>query len=242
LAKKPLWVRWLYRARDWRSRELYRVLRRHVRGEVLDVGGWDFFLTARARGLEFERWVSLDSAAERLAGTDDARLQEVRGDGCALCFAEASFDTALCLQVLEHVLEPLRMVSELGRVLRPGGVAVLLVPQTSTTHLAPHYYGNFSRFWIEAALSRAGLRVLEHRRLGGVWSSMASHLVFFFLQALRMPGMVDPEVRRGPGFYLLLPLMVVWALIALPVTLVLSLGDLGDEPNNHLVVAEKPRG
>lgn len=240
MANKPLWVRLLYAARDLRSRALYRALARHARGRVLDVGGWDFFENARQRGVPFERWVALDSAPERVPAVADARLSAVRGDGCALGFAPASFDTVLCLQVLEHVVEPLRMVAEIGRVLRPGGVAVLLVPQTGTTHLAPAFYGNFSRWWIEAALERAGLAVLEHQRLGGVWSSMASHLVFFFLAALRLPGMGDPEVRRGPLFYLLLPLMVLFALVALPVTLMLSLGDLADEPNNHLVVARKP--
>jgi SAM-dependent methyltransferase len=240
VASKPLWVRLLYAARDLRSRALYRALERHAGGRVLDVGGWDFFERARDRGIRFERWVSLDNQPAHAPARGDARLSLVRGDGCALCFAPASFDTVLCLQVLEHVVEPLRMVAEIGRVLRPGGVAVLLVPQTGTTHLAPAFYGNFSRWWIEAALERAGLAVLEHQRLGGVWSSIAAHHVFFFLQALRLPGMGDPQARRGPLFYLLLPLMVVWALLAIPVTLLLSLGDLADEPNNHLVVAHKP--
>ncbi len=136
-APKPLWLRLLYTARDWRSRAMFDALARHTRGEVLDVGGWDFFLTARRRGFEFERWTTLEPDPARTLAVDDGRVHLVHGDGCAMDFADASFDTVLCIQVLEHVLEPLRMVEEIGRVLRPGGTAVFLIPQTSTTWPRP---------------------------------------------------------------------------------------------------------
>lgn len=236
---KPLWIRALYVARDLRSRALFAALGQHCRGDVLDVGGWDFFLTALQRKLEFEAWTSLEPDTTRSLEVDDPRFKLVHGDGCAMEFADASFDTVLNIQVLEHVPEPLAMVREIGRVLRPGGRAIFLIPQTSTTHLAPHYYGNFSRFWIDHALDAAGLELEDHQPLGGVWSSAASHHVFFFLQALRFEGMSDERVRRGPLFYLLLPFMALWALLSIPVCLLFSLGDLHEEPNNHLVVARK---
>jgi hypothetical protein len=34
--------------------------------------------------------------------------------------------------------------------------------------------------------------------------------------------------------------MFAWVLISLPMCLLLSLGDLAEEPNDHLVVARKP--
>jgi SAM-dependent methyltransferase len=143
------------------------------------------------------------------------------------------------VQVLEHVFEPLRMVEEIGRVLRPGGHAIFLIPQTSTTHLAPHYHCNFSRYWIEQAMPRAGLEIVEQRPLGGRWSSTASHMLYFFLQAFRFDGMSGPEYRRNALFWLMLPFMMLWALVSIPVCLVFSLGDLSEEPNNHLVVARR---
>jgi SAM-dependent methyltransferase len=240
LQSKPLSLRLLYRIRDLRWAKLFDVLGRHCGGQVLDVGGWDFFVTACRRGVRFDRWTCLEKDAGRSLGIDDERFSLIHGDGCDMDFADASFDTVLCVQVLEHVAEPLRMVEEIARVLRPGGKAILLVPQTSTTHLAPHYYGNFSRWWIDEALARFDLKRVEHHRLGGMWSSMASHLFFFFFQAARYEGMSDPEVRRSPAFWLLLPVMVVWALLSIPVCLLLSLGDLREEPNNHLVVVSKP--
>jgi len=49
-----------------------------------------------------------------------------------------------------------------------------------------------------------GARV-EHHRLGGVWSTAASHSFYFFLQSLRVPGMSDLKIRQSMLFYLLFP-------------------------------------
>jgi hypothetical protein len=107
-------------------------------------------------------------------------------------------------------------------------------------HLAPHFHYNFSRYWIFEAMRRAKLEIVEFRELGGVWSSMASHLVYFFLQAARVEGMSDRRIRRSPQFWVLLPVQALFALIAIPICMVLSLGDLSEEPNNHAVVVRKP--
>ncbi len=240
MPQKSLLTRSLYLARDFRSRALFAALRRHSRGDVLDVGGWDFFLTAERKGVAFRTWTTLESEAGRMLSIDHPRLRVVHGDGCAMEFADGSFDTVLDVQVLEHVFEPIRMVAEIGRVLRPGGTAIFLVPQTSTTHLAPAYYYNFSRYWIQEAMRRAGLEIVEHQPLGGVWSSAASHCFYFFLQSFRVAGMSDPACRRNALFYPLFPLMALYALLSLPFCLLLALGDLSEEPNNHLVVARKP--
>lgn len=237
--KGPL-VRLLYAMRDLRSRAVFAALREHAEGDVLDVGGWDFFQTARRKGARFTTWTSVENDPSRHLRLDDPAFRLVHGDGCALGFRDGSFDTVLCLQVLEHVFEPIRMVEEIGRVLRAGGKAIFLIPQTSTTHMAPHYHQNLSRYWIARAMPRAGLEIVEHRPLGGVWSSMASHLFFFFFQAARYRAMSDPAIRRGALFYVLLPFMALFALVALPICLLFGLGDLAEEPNNHLVVARRP--
>lgn len=50
------------------------------------------------------------------------------GDATALCFADASLDAILCLDVLEHVPDFRAALREFARVLRPGGVLLLTVP------------------------------------------------------------------------------------------------------------------
>jgi SAM-dependent methyltransferase len=52
----------------------------------------------------------------------------VRMDVTAIDAAEGTFDVILCNHVLEHVTEDRRAMSELHRVLKPGGWAILQVP------------------------------------------------------------------------------------------------------------------
>jgi SAM-dependent methyltransferase len=59
------------------------------------------------------------------AGLGD-RIEVVRGDAVALAFPEACFDAAVSTQVVEYVPDPDRAITELRRVLRPGGRLVLL--------------------------------------------------------------------------------------------------------------------
>src|SRR5262245_26032117 len=55
------------------------------------------------------------------------------GDAARMEFPDASFDAALSLGVVEHWPEgPGAPLRELGRVLRPGGIALLTVPCLST--------------------------------------------------------------------------------------------------------------
>ena len=125
-------------------------------------------------------------------------------------------------------------------MMKPGGNAIFLIPTTSTMHLAPHFHSNFSRFWIHEVMKRSGLEIVEFHTIGGVWSSMASHLVYFFLQARRTEGMSDPAITRSKVFWLLLPFQALYALVSIPICMLFSLGDLQEEPNNHVVVVMKP--
>jgi hypothetical protein len=76
--------------------------------------------------------------------------------------------------------------------------------------------------------------------LGGFWSSTASRLFYFFPQSMGYASMRVGGARRSLKSTVIWPLMAAYALISIPVCLLLSLGDSPEEPNNHLVVARKP--
>jgi SAM-dependent methyltransferase len=54
------------------------------------------------------------------------------GDGYQLPFAGGSFDVVLLIAVLEHTREPWRILAEARRVLKPGGRAIMVVPNDVT--------------------------------------------------------------------------------------------------------------
>lgn len=83
---------------------------------------------------------------------------------------DASYDCALCLEVLEHVPDPFRAAGEIRRILKDGGVLILSVPHLSRLHDEPHDYFRFTRHGIETILNGAGFAVLEIDRRGGLFS------------------------------------------------------------------------
>ena len=79
-------------------------------------------LGARAFGLEYE----IPRAAQAFARTRDGLI--VAGAGEHLPFADGSFDLVLSNEVIEHVHDDRAAVSEMARVLRSGGRAVIFCP------------------------------------------------------------------------------------------------------------------
>jgi len=56
-------------------------------------------------------------------------LADVKADICDLPFEGNSFDVVLCNHVLEHIEDDLKAIQEIYRVLKPGGYAILQIPQ-----------------------------------------------------------------------------------------------------------------
>jgi SAM-dependent methyltransferase len=55
-------------------------------------------------------------------------LADVHADLCALPFRAAEFDAVICNHVLEHIPDDRAAMQELRRILRPDGIAILMVP------------------------------------------------------------------------------------------------------------------
>ena len=56
-------------------------------------------------------------------------LADVKADICNLPFKDNSYDFILCNHVLEHIPDDTKAMQELYRVLKPGGTAILQIPQ-----------------------------------------------------------------------------------------------------------------
>jgi SAM-dependent methyltransferase len=75
--------------------------------------------------------------------------------GEELPFDDASFDLILCTQVLEHVEDPVAVLSEIHRVLRPGGAALISTHGVFLFHPDPPAAGSDYWRWTHAGLRKA---------------------------------------------------------------------------------------
>lgn len=229
-------------ARNLRSKAVFSALEKYTHGKVLDIGGWNFYSFIKDnQKISFTEWVNLEVEEEKITNLkiEDARYKTIIGNGEKMSFFDNSFDTALNIQVLEHTFEPIKMVSEIGRILKKGGIGIFLIPQTSVLHLPPDHYYNFTKYWIIKAMNLANLEIIELKSQGGLWTTTASHFVHFFLKVGKSKVYSTKEDRRNFLFYILLPFMVIYAVIGVPICLIFGLGDLIEDPNNWLVVARK---
>ncbi len=96
---------------------------------LLDVAcgpGWMLF-EANRRGLQTEG-IDLSQKAVGLAKQHAPQAGVQVADGEHVPFPDASFDYVTCLGSLEHYMHPVQGLNELGRVLKAGGTALVMLP------------------------------------------------------------------------------------------------------------------
>lgn len=86
---------------------------------------------------------------------------------------DASFDAVVCTQVLEHVADPLAVLSELHRVLVPGGRLIATVPFAWEEHEQPYDFFRYTRYGISRLLERAGFEQLDVRPRTDCFTTLA---------------------------------------------------------------------
>lgn len=60
------------------------------------------------------------------------------------------FDAVMCVEVFEHLPNPIEALLELNRVLKPGGKLILTAPFASLTHYSPYHYATgFNKYFYE---------------------------------------------------------------------------------------------
>ncbi|MFT4703801.1 MAG: ubiquinone/menaquinone biosynthesis C-methylase UbiE [Bradymonadia bacterium] len=78
---------------------------------------------AELHGVDISDYI-IEKARKRLG----RRATIIKGDAEALPYEDQSFDRVYCSEVLEHVLNPEKVIAEMRRVLTHNGVAVVSVP------------------------------------------------------------------------------------------------------------------
>lgn len=191
------------------------------RDRILDVGagfGRHVFECAR-RGADV---VALDYAHDEVVETratlgamvdsgeiDIERFKGVlRGDATKLPFADASFDKVITSEVLEHIQDDVTAISEMVRVLKPGGTFAATVPawapekinwMLSDEYHAPKSVGGHVRIYskteLAAKLRSSGLE------LRGTHRAHALHSPYWWLKCAVGPRNDDhPMVEKYRSF------------------------------------------
>lgn len=139
-------------------------IRTHARGRLLDMGCGSVPLYQSYRDLVSENICVDWESAPDLNLYLDQKLDLTK----PLPFESATFDTILLTDVLEHIPEPLNLMNEISRLLRPGGKLILGVPFLYCLHEVPHDYYRYTEFALQHLCQLSGLHIFELERYGGL--------------------------------------------------------------------------
>jgi SAM-dependent methyltransferase len=201
----------------------------NMRGKVLDVGCGEMPF----RGLlptEVD-YLGLDIPWADAFGMRH-NVEIMAFDGRTIPLADASVDHVLCTEVLEHSEDPVALIAEMHRVLRPGGTLLATVPFSARVHHAPHDYHRFTSYRLAALFGAFGSVQLAER--GDDLAVIANKLIVVCMRLVR------PQVAlvwRLPIFLLLLP-TVLLAFGVAHLSLWLGWGSLAD-PLGYGILARK---
>ncbi|MFT6136972.1 MAG: SAM-dependent methyltransferase [Salibacteraceae bacterium] len=129
-------------------------------------------------------------------------------DGVKLPFNDNEFDVVLSSEVMEHVPDPEKFLSEIYRVLRDGGVAIITVPFLVPLHEQPFDFYRYTEYSLKNLVKNANFSMEYLEVFGDYFSVLITlliipHLKFwnFFGKKIRLPIL---STRLNPFVFVLI--------------------------------------
>jgi SAM-dependent methyltransferase len=177
--------------------------------DLLDVGCGTGAFAARCAAELGCRVVALDSSPEMVVAARQLGVEAVVGDVQRLAFGDGTFDGAIAAWMLYHVPDVGLAITELARVLRPGGRLVAIT--NGRDHLAElwqvvgaaGFESSFSResggALLERSFERVERRDVQTRAVFADRAAAAAYLATLERGELaeRLPEFAAPLVARG---------------------------------------------
>ena len=76
-------------------------------------------------------------------------------------FNDNTFDTLVSTQVLEHVSDPKKVIQEMCRVLKPGGILILSAPMTWPLHEEPYDFFRYTKHGLRYLMQKTNFKILD---------------------------------------------------------------------------------
>jgi glycosyltransferase involved in cell wall biosynthesis/SAM-dependent methyltransferase len=139
----------------------------HLTGLLLDVGSG--YAPYRPLFTNARKYIALDQAWDR--------NPNIVADVQALPIVTRVADSLVCAEVLEHVVDPDKVMEEIARTLKLGGTLLITAPMSWNLHYAPYDFRRYTCYGLRQLLERHGFELIETRRIGGLFSLVGSRLV-----------------------------------------------------------------
>jgi SAM-dependent methyltransferase len=163
----------------------FLVERKHLlHGEVLDIGcGRMRYKDTILSSEKVTRYLGLDLEAGKFSYSSQADLY---WDGLTMPLSDASVDSAILFEVLEHCDEPIIVASEAYRVLKPGGVMLFSTPFLYQLHGYPYDFQRLTPSGLTHLMKKAGFSDAQVFPSGS-WDTSLGQMLSIWLSYRPMP-------------------------------------------------------
>lgn len=148
----------------------------YITGKTLDVGAGE---GGRYKGLfPCTEYITMD--VDKNAGVD------IVGRAEKIPLADASVDSIVCTQVMEHLNLPFDAVKEFYRILKPGGHILVTAPQMNELHEEPNDFFRYTKFGLLSMFEKVGFNTIKYEQRGGFFTTRAQILIRYLIDRLRL--------------------------------------------------------
>jgi SAM-dependent methyltransferase len=229
-----------YKSRDAKARKIISI----VKDASLDVSASRCLDLGCGNGVITDRlcsvvgWIVGVDLDWELISQAPSHLNRVQADALYLPFCDAAFDFVVCTQVYEHVKDMTRLVNEITRILKPGGVCYFSGPnrlwpyeshyKAWMIHWLPHQWQKRLFHHIGRRRDMPPVRLYNYWQLRRFWRHflLRDYTLHLIRYPDRFPGADVPDwVRYIPECILA---MVIWITPNVNWVLIKPLDEKGD--------------
>lgn len=146
----------------------------------------------------FEKYIRFLTKNGKYQGCDAVQSSEQKVD--IICEAtnipeqSGKYDIVICTQVIEHVFDHAKLLSEAYRLLKPGGHIILSGPFIWMLHEEPYDFFRFTKYGFAKLFENAGFIIKEEKANGGKFAALGQLIIHilcnghsrnFFLKNIR---------------------------------------------------------
>lgn len=153
-----LFVNPCYHARKGLSDHV-RILASNLKGIVLDIGCGQ---KPYEKYIKCDRYIGLEMSSQF---KNNKHIEDVRYDGISMPFKNNSLNGIIATQVIEHVPDPDNMLSEIKRILKPGGLVLLTAPFVWNEHEQPNDYLRYTSYGIKYVIQKHGFEIIHYEKI-----------------------------------------------------------------------------